>query len=274
MSHLQDFFLNKACLLWPVLPGLALAYLWSGMAHYQNPPEINTITQSSYLSQVQQDPHWEGLILEKNILNLEIPRHEPQPQDSGPDPQEWTLLGTFTGENPLALISIDGQTYILSTGDSQKGWELADISPRATTWTASGHESHLLMGSSDKGHDRQASLTEQQVNERASSQKITLARSEIKNVLQDPNALLDMARFNPYQREGQTSGFEITNIRQNSLLSELGIENGDVLARIDGRPIRNPADLLQAYSSLEQSSLVSINIIRDGANMDFVVEID
>ncbi|WP_291322570.1 PDZ domain-containing protein [Desulfonatronospira sp.] len=274
MPNLSRFLLNKTYLLWPVLLGLAAAYLWSGFAQYRHNPEMDTESSSDYFSEDRGSPFWKGIIVEKNILDLAIPSHEPDVKDSGPDPSDWDLLGTFTGDNALALVSIDGQSFIISAGESKMGWELAGISPRSTSWRIAGHERLLQMRSENTDKARPAASPQRLEPETGSSQKISLSRDNIQAVLENPNSMLEMARFNPYTGEGGNRGFEITNIRRDSLLHELGLKNGDVLARIDGRPIRNPADLLQAYSSLAQSSLVSINIIRQGKNVDFIVEID
>jgi general secretion pathway protein C len=105
----------------------------------------------------------------------------------------------------------------------------------------------------------------------SSRQKVS--GKDIDQLIQNPNSLLQTAQFGPYSQNGEIQGFAVTRIKPDSLLDRLGLENKDVVTRIDGQPIHGPIDLLQAHSSLKQSSLVTLDILRHGEHKSFVVEI-
>ncbi len=94
--------------------------------------------------------------------------------------------------------------------------------------------------------------------------KISVNKAEAKEILDDPNAFLKQALFKPNSKGGKTQGFRVTNIRTNSLLKKLGLENGDVLMRINGEMITGPTKLLQVYGSLGGASAISIDVERKG----------
>jgi len=222
-------------------------------------------------------PSWEGVIFKKNILNLEMPVDKPETLESDPTDEMdgWKLLGTFTGERDLALVSVNGQTKLLSGGQSAEGWELSEILPESTQWKSGSSTRTLAMWL--KGEDPEPPApppTSVFAPDQPGSQRVTLSSRDIQPFLNDPNSLLQMAQFKPYSREGGMNGFQVSNIRGDSILRKLGLRNGDVLTRIDGRPITGPTELLQAYSSLGNSTLVSMDIQRRGQNISFLIEIE
>lgn len=276
MYSIYQPVLARLHLLWPALLGLAFAYLLSGAMHFTRDlqPQPGLETQS-LASKSRKEPAWAGIIVQKNILDLEVPQQNPtsSPSQAEGGPTSWRLLGTFTGEKELALISISGQSELFRPGQSTQGWELTVIKPRTTLWKSGTQRQalHMWTENSDSQGTQRPDTTNTQ--EQSASTRVTLSSRDIQSVLQDPNTLLQMARFAPSHQQGEPRGFRITEVQPDSLLAQLGVENGDVLTRIDGRRITGPTDLLQAYSSLEQSSLVSMDILRQGEHQSFVVEI-
>ncbi|MFO7728795.1 MAG: PDZ domain-containing protein [Desulfonatronovibrio sp.] len=275
MTFINQTILSRIRLVWPILAGLALAYMISGLAEYLSGSPIRPDLHPEAGPDKQVTQSWEGIIFEKNILHLEIPEHKPQQASpsSAADPGSWRLLAALTGTRDLALVSINNEVTLVQPGQSLEGWELLLIEPGSATWE-SGTRTRILKMWQEK--DLPADSSSQPgslLPDQSRSHKIALDREEVRPFLNDPNSLLQMAQFSPYDRDGER-GFEISSIRSGSMLQKLGIRNRDVLTRIDGRPITGPTELLKAYSSLAQSSLVTMDILRQGENLSFVVEIN
>jgi len=277
MQSIQNMITARLHLAWPLLLGLAAAYLLSGFAEFKSPSSAAPGPVVTDLYSEHDRSSWQGIILEKNILNLEIPANNPgawEPE-TAKEMKGWKLLGTFTGERDLALLSINGQTKLLAPGQSVEGWELSKILPQSTRWRSSARTRSLDMWSQDE--DSEPLATPSRTSPAPvlhGSRKATLSSQDVQPFLNDPNMLLRMAQFKPYSNRGETTGFQISNIRNNSMLQKIGFRNGDVLTRIDGRPITGPSELLQAYSSFSRSSLISMDILRQGDNISLLVEIE
>ncbi|MDZ7762797.1 MAG: PDZ domain-containing protein [Desulfovermiculus sp.] len=277
MDSVYQAVAGRIYLLWPLLMGLALAYLVSGAMHFaieldeQSKPEVDSLESES-----NSQPSWAGIILRKNILNLELPEQD-EASTSSQDQAEltdWRLLGTFTGHKDLALISISGQSKLFSPGQSSQGWKLTEVRPRTTLWQSGTQTQTLPMWTEQSRSRDKPSIKAENSEQQPTSTRVSLSKEDIQPILQDTSTLLQMARCVPYIQQGKTRGFRITEIQPNSLLTQLGVKNGDVLTRIDGQTITGPTDLLQAYASLEQSSLVSLDILRQDELKTFVVEIE
>lgn len=287
MRFFRHILTPRLHLLWPVLTGVAAAYLLAGAVEYRAAPDNYPSSQvdAAFLSPQDDEPAWESLILEKNIMGLEIPSADPDPSPSEAEtqasPTDWRLLGTHTGQQKLALVETGDGTRLVIKGEEEQGWELSEIEPWSTVWRSGPRSETLAMWVKGNGQEDAQASTEragspESRRDRGSgdSRRVTLSRQEARPFLENPNELLQQAHFEPYIENGEMRGFRINNIREDSMLKQVGLENGDVLSRIDGRSIRGPQDLMQAYSGMDRSSLVSMDVQRGGENVSFLVEID
>ena len=62
-------------------------------------------------------------------------------------------------------------------------------------------------------------------------------------------------------------------IRRGSVLAALGLQNGDLLKSINGRPTTTPQEVLAAYAGLRGASSWMLSISRRGADMTLSVRV-
>jgi len=91
-----------------------------------------------------------------------------------------------------------------------------------------------------------------------------IPRDEIDKQLSNLNGLATQARIVPSFKNGQANGFKLFSIRPGSLYSKIGIQNGDVIRRINGYEINSPDKALEVYSKLKESSKIEIEVERRG----------
>lgn len=102
--------------------------------------------------------------------------------------------------------------------------------------------------------------------------KLTDARYEIDKAVIDSslsnlNTLATQARLVPSFKNGVANGFKLFQIQPGSLYSSIGIENGDVITRINGYEINSPDKALEIYQKLRESSHVTLELDRGGQNI-------
>jgi general secretion pathway protein C len=90
-------------------------------------------------------------------------------------------------------------------------------------------------------------------------------RKVIDSTLSDLNQIATQARIVPSFKNGVANGFKLFSIQPGSLYSAIGIENGDVIQRINGYEINSPEKALELYQKLRESSHVTIDGDRNGA---------
>lgn len=92
----------------------------------------------------------------------------------------------------------------------------------------------------------------------------------------DLRALMGPVRTVPIVREGAIEGFRVFGVRGGSLLTLLGIENGDVIESINGRDLSTPQHALEAYAQYAQrtSDRLTIGLRRRGTPLKLEYRID
>ena len=102
--------------------------------------------------------------------------------------------------------------------------------------------------------------------------KLTDTRYEIDKAVIDSslsnlNTLATQARLVPSFKNGVANGFKLFQIQPGSLYSSIGIENGDVITRINGYEINSPDKALEIYQKLRESSHVTLELLRGEQNV-------
>lgn len=92
-----------------------------------------------------------------------------------------------------------------------------------------------------------------------------IPRSEIDKTLANLNDVAMQARIVPAFKDGVAQGFKLFSIRPDSIYSKIGVQNGDVIKRINGFDLNSPEKALEVYSKLKESGRIDIEIERNGA---------
>jgi general secretion pathway protein C len=92
-------------------------------------------------------------------------------------------------------------------------------------------------------------------------------KAVIESSLSNLNSLATQARLVPSFKNGVANGFKLFQIQPGSLYSSIGIENGDVITRINGYEINSPDKALEIYQKLRESSHVTLELDRGGQNI-------
>lgn len=94
-----------------------------------------------------------------------------------------------------------------------------------------------------------------------------IPRSEIDKTLSNLNDVAMQARIVPAFKDGVSQGFKLFSIRPDSIYSKIGIQNGDVIKRINGYDLNSPEKALEIYSKLKEAGRIDIEVERNGASV-------
>ena len=118
--------------------------------------------------------------------------------------------------------------------------------------------------------DRNAGLSEAELAEgieKINDTNYNLSRSMLNKVLDNAGKLIGIAAVSPKMEGGRSVGMEIRGIRPNTLLTKLGIKNGDILEGVNGQSLSNPDAALGAYTTLRTADKFNLSIRRGGQSM-------
>lgn len=118
--------------------------------------------------------------------------------------------------------------------------------------------------------DRNAGLSKEEIAQgiqRVTDSSFVIKKKILDKVLDNPGKLMDIARIRPHQEGGKTVGMKLARIHPNTLLTKLGLKNGDILIGIDGEDLSSPDTALKAYASLRTAESLSLTVRRKGSPM-------
>jgi len=92
----------------------------------------------------------------------------------------------------------------------------------------------------------------------------SVQQSEFDKWMDNLNCLAIQARIVPHLVEGKPEGFKLFAIRPNSFYSKLGLQNGDVILKINGIALSSPDNALEAYTKLRDAKELTLDILRRG----------
>ncbi len=89
-------------------------------------------------------------------------------------------------------------------------------------------------------------------------------RGVVDGALNNMSNLATQARIVPSFKNGVANGFKLFSIQPGSLYANIGIENGDVIQRINGYEMNSPDKALEIYQKLRDANRIEIELERRG----------
>jgi general secretion pathway protein C len=94
--------------------------------------------------------------------------------------------------------------------------------------------------------------------------KYEVKKSVLDGTLSNLNSVATQARIVPSFKNGVANGFKVFSIQPNSFYSAIGVENGDVVQKINGYEINSPDKALEIYQKLREARHVTVDLERNG----------
>jgi general secretion pathway protein C len=110
--------------------------------------------------------------------------------------------------------------------------------------------------------------------QKVSDNEFNVERSVVDLILENQTELMRSARIVPEKEGDKVVGIRLFGIKADSLLSTLGMVNGDRLQTINGFDMASPEKALEAYARLRTADHLTIAINRKGKpqNIDFNIK--
>ena len=268
MAHIQGF-IGKVPMLTEIAIVVVMAWMVAGML--MPAEQISAIDKPQQsLSSVMTLPALTDLLavpLFGQLPAQDMPKSQTkvQPKTVVQSPLNIKLLGTVVaGDDSAAIIRLAG-------GAGEKGFFIGDaIQPGATlkevaSWSIIvDHNGRLEKISMTKGMALPQAASPVVVNAPARIQQHAMSRVQLNRHMQNLPSLLSEARALPNMVNGRMDGFVITDIVDGSLYQQAGLQNGDVLRKVNGQVISNAGQAMQLYQTLQSATGIDIELTRAG----------
>lgn len=98
-------------------------------------------------------------------------------------------------------------------------------------------------------------------------------QARLQQAIANPGQMMTDARLKPNIVDGKEEGFVLSEVRAGGIYQSLGLQDGDVLLRINEYDISNPERALQAFTALKGMDRVQVDIMRAGSRMTMTYQI-
>ena len=205
-------------------------------------------------------------------------------------PLQLTLIGTAVIQEgrSFAVIELNRETKVVPEGQPvTEGALLAQVLADRIRVDRQGTIQEYLLyppetatKASPRDRRRRAPVRAKPVAEETSDtirsvgeDKWLIDSREIEDATANMSRLMTQVRVVPNFTDGQPDGFKVFAIRPGSLFAKIGLQNGDVLKRINGVEIQGPEQAFEAYQRLKDETSIQIDLSRRNANHTFNYEI-
>ena len=192
------------------------------------------------------------------------------PAPAAPPPME--LLGTTTGAYPYAVIltpAAKGQDLYRLRDDVGGGWLIAEINVNKVV-LKKGEEKEVV---EVKFFEAEPPKPQAVDGAGATRTEIRLDPRDVEAALSDLNKIMTQARVVPYMDGGKISGYTVFNIAPGSLYTKLGVQNNDVVERVNGVEIKSPDALYQLFQQIRHQKKIVLDLRRSGTRKSVNIEI-
>ena len=181
------------------------------------------------------------------------------------------LWGTVTGRTTYAVIeeTREKKQNLFRVGDSIQHAVVKMILREKVVLDVNGRDEILNIEkaakqSSGRGPERARFEKPGDAGPAASTQKITLQRSQVEEAMADVTKLMGQAKIRPHFENGQPDGLTLSSVKPRSIFRKMGLRNGDIIVGVDGNPIQTVDDALKFYNNLTSASDVTLQLRRRG----------
>lgn len=271
-----------------ILADLASLFIGQKLEVHPSLPPVETLAKSPAAVRPTQELY--RAILDRNIFNLEPVSSIPEPEPVSPielPPLRLKLVGTVVGgsSNSFAMIQdiATKEEHLYRLGDPiGEDGKVAEINRGKVVILRMDLVRETIEVNWNATKEKKKPGRSNR-NRRAKKEVRTflpgktswvIDRKELEEKLGNLPQLLTQARVIPHlSADGRSEGFRIVSIKPNSFYQRVGLKNGDIIQRINGIEIKDPATFMNVFSQLKNENNVSLDLIRGNKKETFTYEI-
>jgi len=174
------------------------------------------------------------------------------------------VIGMVIGQsdvNKPKLVSVNRNKVVLLRGGKKEVLEVEIKSKKSKT--------AKRVSARNRSPKPKAADTIQQV----SDNQWVLDRRELDDAMKNLPQLLTKARVIPSFKDGKPDGFRIFAIAKDSLYAKIGLQNGDILHRINSVDVKSPQNFMKVIEQLKDENSINVDLVRNNQKETFSYEI-
>jgi type II secretion system protein C len=177
-------------------------------------------------------------------------------------PTDLTAIGIVVSKvagHSTVVLQSGGRTRVVATGEAAFGGRVESISPRSVILDYDGRRVELRLQRGDETAHAVAAPT-------AAPDPATrsMARADLEKRLGSEMGRIMTETAVSQVATGSVRGVALNRVPQGSLLTDAGLQQGDIITEVDGVAIDSPVTLLSLYPKLQTETQFQAVVMRNG----------
>jgi type II secretion system protein C len=188
-------------------------------------------------------------------------------------PSDVVAVGVVVSSDPSrssAILQLGPRSHVASVGEVAFGGRIQQITPRSVTIDFDGHVVQLRVR---KPLETLAMAAPPPSPSPEGPAARTMDRKDLERRLgtEMPRIMSETAVSSV--ATGGAKGVVLTRIPQGTLLTDAGLQQGDIITQVDGVSIDSPLTLLSLYPKLQTESQFQAVVLRNGMSMTLTLSL-
>ncbi|MFN2376042.1 MAG: type II secretion system protein GspC [Candidatus Binatia bacterium] len=159
------------------------------------------------------------------------------------------------------LVSVDAAGADVVLRGKKRRYEIEEDSPGESAAEARGKGGR---GKGDKGKDGGKGKDAASGVKKTGESAYLVDRREIEHVVANLNQVITQARAVPVLNDGKSAGFKLINIRKGSIFEKVGLEDGDIVQRVNDTELTDPSRAVGLLEEIQSMGQIRVNFVRSG----------
>jgi type II secretion system protein C len=189
-------------------------------------------------------------------------------------PPDLSAVGTVVGAQPersVAVLRASGRSRVVGVGDAAFGGRVSAIETGRVLLDFDGETVELRLPQAQAAPSAPAKRVETAAADPAT---LTIERRELERRLaSETSRILAETTLIPVQSGSQVTGFTLSRIPEGTVLSDAGLQAGDVLTQVNDVPIDSLATLVGLYGRLQTETSVRAVVLRGGVPVTLTLQL-
>ncbi len=191
-------------------------------------------------------------------------------------PADLQALGVVVGRAPAAgaaILRSGGKTRVVGVGESAFGGRLISVDARAAVLEFGSDRVEVPLVATAVPHAESARPAGAARSDDPGSAR-TMERREVERRLgEEVPRILAETTVAPVTEDGRVTGLALTRVPEGTLLTEAGLQAGDILTRINDTAVDGLPTLMALWPRLQGATQLQAVVLRNGQPLSLTINL-
>ena len=181
--------------------------------------------------------------------------------------QGYQLMATMIASPSMVIVKHGRKHRLLAIGDAlDNGYVLREVRKERARFEKDGMHAWLSLPKSKMGSSVSIVPDDATIKEALEAirkeENTYYVPKKLVSKMADLKKIFRYISIMPAQKNGQLFGFTVTRVKQRSVFDKMGLYRGDIIVKVNGKPLKSEADAFAYFNRIHQLDALTITVKR------------